>query len=164
MLADKSIAEGDRAAFNELEGLSKNEQEFALKIAAHAELRRVISFWSLMSTTEHASISVTLKDGTLKEDKEIPTPNLIAALFHNRDWRARAVAARLLNNRPENGVPNHLLSCARNDTHLEVVKHALQSFKSITGSDVKGVFNVDGLERWWKEHSAEVSERLTEMK
>jgi hypothetical protein len=45
-----------------------------------------------------------------------------------------------------------------------VLKHAIQSFKTITGSRVGDVFNIDGFEQWWKEHSAEVNERLREMK
>jgi HEAT repeats len=80
------------------------------------------------------------------------------------DWEVRAISARLLGQRQEKGVPEALLHIARTDKHLEVRKYAIESFKSITGSNVMGVFNIDGFEKWWKEHYAEVNERLADMR
>ena len=56
------------------------------------------------------------------------------------------------------------MKVARTDKHLEVVKFATLSFNLVTGARVPGIFNIDGLEKWWKEHSAEVNERLADMK
>jgi hypothetical protein len=68
-------------AFNELEGILKNEEESTLKIAADAEIRRVISFWTFMNTTDYTSINITLGDGILKKDQEIHNLKLIELSF-----------------------------------------------------------------------------------
>lgn len=83
----------------------------------------------------------------------------------------------LLGFRREKGVPDILLKTARTDTHLIVVYHASASFKyvtrpkprlagepPITPSEAIDMLNTDTLEQWWKEHSTEVNERLSDMK
>jgi hypothetical protein len=105
-------------AFNELEGILNDEQESTLKIADDAEIRRVIYLWTLMNATDYVSINMTLGDGTLKKDQEIHNLKLIEIILYNRDWRVRAVAARLLDNREEKDVHDHLLSVSRKYTHF----------------------------------------------
>jgi hypothetical protein len=68
---------------------------------------------------------------------------------------------------------------ARTDKHFMVAYHALTSFGYITkrlrrpilaGQEPINVeqliemFDIDKLEQWWKEHFAEVNERLEDMK
>jgi HEAT repeat protein len=150
-----------------------------------------------------------MEDGTVKKDGDIPTTKLIENLS-DPDWKVRAAAAELLGERKEKGVPEILLKVARTDVHLEAVRAASASFKSIvqgpepsnididdfnqwlkekTGTpldeldniyiffakeawkrrinaQIKAIGNldIDILEQWWKEHSAEVNERLADMK
>jgi hypothetical protein len=83
----------------------------------------------------------------------------------------------LLGFRREKDVPDILLQTARTDTHLIVVYYASASFKYvtrtglrlvgeayITPSEARDMLDTDKLEQWWKENSAEINERLTEMK
>ena len=128
--------------------------------AANAELARIVSYWVYMSRTETMSISAQFPDGTSKKDDEIPTKRLIADIQEHPEWSVRAVMARLLKQRKEKGVPEILLKTALTDNNLEVVKYAVISFRTITEANVWGFFDFDGLEQWWKEHSAEVNERL----
>jgi HEAT repeat protein len=118
---------------------------------------------------------VTLEDGTVKTDEEIPTRRLMSRLS-DPDWKVRNRAAMVLGRRTEKGVPDSLLQVARTDKHLRVVWNALVSFANITGRMNRPIaarqepinlelfiemLNIEKLEQWWKEHSAEVNERLT---
>jgi hypothetical protein len=161
VLGDKAISDGDSEALDELQNLSKDSVNLTTKAAAIAEYRRVVSFWTLMVTTDSASFTVRSKDGIIKTDQESSTNDLISYMISSPDWQVRAISARLLGQRTEKGVPEALLRVSRMDKHLEVRKYATASFTSITGSNVRGVFNVDGYEQWWKEHSEEFNEGLT---
>ena len=134
-----------------------------LKAAVGAEIRRVVSFWTFMSSTSQTSIAVTLPSGTTKKDQDMSTKELIEATS-NQDWQIRAASARLLGQRREKDVPAVLLTVAHTDKHLEVVKFAVESFRAITELPPMGIFNIDGIESWWREHSPAVNEKLTEMK
>jgi hypothetical protein len=164
VLGDRAISDGDSEALDELQSLSKDSVDLTTKTAAIAEYRRVLSFWTLMVTTDSASFTVRSKDGIIKTDQQSSTSDLVSYMISSPDWQVRAVSARLLGHRTEKGVPEALLRVSRIDKHLEVRKYATASFTSITDSNVRGVFNVDGYEQWWKEHSAEVNERLADMK
>ena len=164
VLGDRAISDGDSEALDELQILSKDSADLTTKAAAIAEYRRVVSFWTLMSRTDSGSFTVTSKDGTTKKDQENSTSDLVLYAISDPHLEIRAISARLLGQRRETGAPEALLHLARTDKHLEVRKYATESFKSVTGSGVRGVFNVDGFEKWWKEYSAEVNEGLTEMK
>jgi len=163
-LGDKAISDGNREAYDELSQLSDNKIDNATKIAANAEIRRVISFWTLMATTAEGSISFRSKDGLAQKDDHISTIILITNGLYDSNFEVRAISARLLGQRQEKDVPEALLTVASIDKHLEVVKFATLSFNQVTGSKISGIFNIDGLEKWWKEHSAEVIERLGNMK
>jgi len=163
-LGDKAISEGEREALNELARVAEMENAEFLKAASIAEIRRVLSFWTLMATTSKTSISFQLEDGSVQEDDHISTNILVTKCLYDLDFQVRAVSARSLGQRKEKGVPDALLKVASIDKHLEVVKHAIQSFNSITGSQVSGILDIEGYEKWWKEHSAEVNERLADMK
>jgi len=139
------------------------------------EIRRVVSNLSNPSFIE-PSLTGTLDDGTVKKDWEIPTTRLITSLS-DPDWKVRARAAMLLGFRREKGVTDILLQTARTDTHLIVAYYASASFKYVTRprprlvgeepftpSEAIDMLNTDKLEQWWKEHSAEVYERLADMK
>ena len=80
----------------------------------------------------------------------------------------------LLRERGKKGISDALLSAARSDKNFLVVRCALLSFNSITRPDVNSfmsenvhttdIFDVDEAEQWWQAHSAEVNERLADMK
>jgi hypothetical protein len=121
---------------------------------------------------------VKLDDGAIKRDWEIPTDRLKISL-HDADWKVRARAAMLIGRRTEKGVPDNLLHVARTDKDLRVVSNALISFGYVTGrinrpraageeiinlTQFVEMFDIHKLEQWWKEHSTEVNERLTDMK
>jgi hypothetical protein len=160
ILGDRAITEGNRQALDELERLEEINQDYTVKIAAESEIRRVQSFWTLMNTTQYTSITMIYQDGTEQKDGEIPTNHLISYILSNQKWQVRAVPARLLGQRNEKGVLDILLKVAREDPHLEVVKHAKESFEKITGLQIPGVFNVYGMEKGWEEHSKEINKKL----
>jgi hypothetical protein len=160
ILGDRAISQADRQALNELISAAKKSETNDTKTAANAEIARIVSYWVYMSRTETMSISAQFPDRTSKKDDEIPTNRLIADIQEHPEWSVRAVVARLLKQRKEKGVPEILLKTALTDNNLEVVKHAVISFRAVTEAKVWGFFDFDGLEQWWKEHSAEVNERL----
>jgi HEAT repeat protein len=95
------------------------------------------------------------------------------------DFKVRARAAMLLGNRREKRVPDGLLQVARTDRHLLATYYAIVPFGYITrrmnrpiaaGQEPIGIsqliemFDIDKLDQWWTEHSAEINERLADMK
>jgi hypothetical protein len=95
------------------------------------------------------------------------------------DFKVMARAAMLLGNRREKGAPDGLLQVARTDRHLLATYYAIVSFGYITrrmnrpiaaGQEPIGIsqliemFDIDKLDQWWTEHSAEINERLADMK
>lgn len=161
LLGDKAIADASRQAFDEIEDFIKNGTDPDLVKAAKSESAKVISFWALMTRISGVSITHTLPDGTKKKDGDISTPQLIEVLS-NKDWQARATAARLLGERKHKRIPEALLQSARKDESLEVRKYAIAAFRSVTGCECPSVLSVEPLENWWKEHSKEVNDKLTE--
>ena len=180
-LAYKASSQNDREAFEKITRVAQTETEMnSLKRRAIEEIRGVVTSLSALHFST-ASPTVTLEDGTVEKfDKDTPTTRLIISLS-DADWKVRAGMAMLLGYRTEKGVPDNLLQVARIDKHLRVAYCALVSFGYITGrldktrtrlagqapitlAQAMDMFNIDKLEEWWKEHSAEVNERLTDMK
>jgi hypothetical protein len=162
LLGDKAITDGSKQAFNEINDFIKNGTDLNLVTAAKAESARVVSFWALMTRIKGVSISTTRPDGIEKKDESISTPQLIIAMLHHDDWQVRAAAANLLRQRNHKGVPEALLESARKDENLEVVKHAIAAFRSVTGCECHSPLDVEPLESWWRSHSKEVNDKLTE--
>jgi hypothetical protein len=179
VLGDKAILEGDRKAFEEIIRIAEAEHEnTALKISAMAELHSIKFSYSEPPDWIGPSLSVTLEDGTTRKDADIPTDRLIMNLS-DPDWQVRAKIVELLANREEKGVPDILLQVARTEKNLSVVSHAFVSFGYVTrqvkrprlagGAPIilpEGIdmFDIDKLEQWWQDHSAEVNEQLVDMK
>jgi hypothetical protein len=163
-LGDRAISEADRQALDDLINTANKSEDHNMRLTANAELGRIVSYWVFMSRTQTLPLMATLSDGTVKKDNEIPTNQLLVEVQFNTQWDVRAVSARLLGQRKENGVPEVLLKVALTDANLEVVKYAILSFKSVTGATIWGFFDFDGLKQWWQENSPEVNEKLTEMK
>jgi hypothetical protein len=77
IFGDRAISDGDSEALDELQSLTQDSVNLTTKAAAIAEYRRVVSFWTLMSTTASGSFTVTLGDGTIKKDQENSAGDLI---------------------------------------------------------------------------------------
>ena len=180
-LGDKAIKHDDREAFEEIIRITRTAPEDSpLKKFAIDEVRRFINqVGGQWITGEFVSTSLLGKSGSLpKDDTQIPTDQLMVSLS-DPDFKVRARAAMLLGNRREKGVPHGLLQVARTDRHLLATYYAIVSFGFITrrmnrpisaGQEPIGIsqliemFDIDKLEQWWKDHSAEVNERLADMK
>ncbi len=179
VLGDKAISEGDGEAFAEIIRIEEAERENSpLKKVEIEQITRIKDSFSEPSSFIGPSLTVTLEDGTIRKGADIPTDRLMMNLSDS-DWKVRAEAAILLGLRTEKGVPNILLQVARTDKNLWVVYHAFVSFGYVTrqvkrprlagGTPItlpQGIhmFDIDKLEQWWQEHSAEVNERLADMK
>lgn len=178
---DKAILEGDRGALNEINRIAQAETEMnPLKKAAIEEIRRVKNWYTpgfgLPERIQFLPpLTVILEDGTVKVDVDIPTSRLVMGLSDS-DWKVRAKAASLLGQRKQKGVPDILLRVCSTDTRLEVVTHAVLSFRSLVELDKhrglfgprrglfgprNDIFNIEELEQWWQAHSTEVNERLS---
>jgi hypothetical protein len=176
ILGDKAISEYDREAYEEIIRVAKTAPENSpLKRAAIEEMRRVKAMYTGSNYSRLfrlPSLTVTLEDGAARKDQDVPTTRLLISLS-DPDWKVRTASVRLLGARREKGVPDALLLVARTDKNLSVVRFALSAFNSITRPGVKAfiqedqysdIFDVNKADQWWKEHSAEVHERLADMK
>jgi hypothetical protein len=173
ILGDKAVSEYDREAYEEIIRVAQTAPEnSSLKRAAIEEMLRVKAMYTGSNygrLFQLPSLTVTLEDGAARKDQDVPTTRLLISLS-DPDWKVRTASARLLGGRREKGVPDALLLVARTDKNLSVVRFALSSFNSITRPRVKAfipedqhsdIFEVNEADQWWKEHSAEVNERLT---
>jgi hypothetical protein len=179
VLSDQAISEGDREAFEEIIRIAEEETENSpLKKVAIEQMNRIKGSFSKPSSFIGPSLIVTLEDGTIRKGGDIPTDRLMINLSDS-DWKIRAEAAILLGLRTEKGVPDILLQVARTDKNLWVIYHAFVSFGYVTrqvkrprlagGTPItlpQGIhmFDIDKLEQWWQEHSADVNEQLADMK
>jgi hypothetical protein len=172
ILGDKAISEGNRISFEEILRIIQTETEMnSLKKAAIQEIERVLRGLQGLYWPE-GGVNIILDDGTVKRERETPTAILIARLSDS-GLNVRGSAAVILGERKEKSVPESLLRVARADKHLRVAYHALVAFGYMTGrlekpkgferlnlTPVIEMFDIDKLEHWWKEHSAEVNKRL----
>jgi hypothetical protein len=182
LLGDKALNHDDREAFEEIIHIAQTAPENSpLKNSAIGEVQKFINqVGGEWITGKFVSTSLLGKSdsGLPKDESQFPTDQLIVSLSDS-DSKVRARAAMLLGNRREKGVPDSLLQVARTDKHFRVAYYALTSFGYITKrldrpiaagqapigqSQFIEMFDIDKLEQWWKEHSAEVNERLADMK
>lgn len=148
-LGDDAIAGMSFRAYSELFKFLNNP---SLTDAAVSELLKVKLFY-LTST----------RTGSFKLAKSEPE-QLIKNLSDSKNWKVRAVSARLLGSVRKRGVPNALLTCMENDQNLEVRRDAVIAFGQVTGFHSPDVFGWANCDAWWKDHSKEVNSKLKEMK
>ena len=188
ILGDKAISQADRQSLEEIYHIVQTAPEHSsLKKVAIEQLERVECQYGFGGRTHLIMEIITTRpeDSTvwdeeftvMKISKNITTDKIIMRLS-DPEWRVRAKSAMLLGGRKEKGVPDILLKVIREDKHLDVVRWAIISFHNITkvriraidpfGADnpwdVRGMFDFHGLEQWWQAHSAEVNERLADIK
>lgn len=148
--------EGSRDALKQLEQMSGPAD---VGKAAVAGVLAVKLFYITGSRTkayrlsDYAETSPPLSD---RDNSSYSTTELLNFLRSASDFRARAVAALLLSEKPTKSVPNALLQAAHTDSHLEVVRNAKVSFERITGFKEADVFNTDEMDDWWASHSESV--------
>lgn len=97
-----------------------------------------------------------------RENTDYTSAELLHFLRNATDFRARAVAARLLADKPTKSVPNALLQATHTDKHLEVVRAAKVSFEQITGFKETDALRTDDMDDWWPSHSETVMKDLTD--
>ena len=159
-LGDKAISHADRTALNELLRLKKNPPDANLLDAISCQIGTVKAFWISVTRIKGKTLKDLLQDGTLKEEKEYTTPELIELLLKHKNCLVRVRAAQMMNRCHEKGVPEALIKCMEQDLDLEVLKYAKDAFEIITGYKGSDVFNIKPLKNWWKIHSAEINKKL----
>ena len=159
-LGDKAISHADRTALNELLRLEKNPPDANLLDAINCQIGTVKAFWISVTRIKGKTLKDLLQDGTLKEEKEYTTPELIELLLKHKNCLVRVRAAKIINRCYEKGVPEALIKCMEQDLDLEVLKYAKDAFEIITGYKGSDVFNIKPLKNWWKIHSAEINKKL----
>jgi hypothetical protein len=97
-----------------------------------------------------------------REDNSYTTEELLTFLRSASDFRARAVAARLLADKPTKSAPNALLQAAHTDPHLEVVRSAKVAFERITGFKEGDALDTDEMDDWWAGNSETVVKGLAD--
>jgi hypothetical protein len=160
-LGDKGIIEASRDSLEEIERISKQEESLDIMAAAKAEIYRIKSFWSHMSTVSGENLT---KEGKTIKVSELTTNDIIDTLLSNKNQKVRIIIIKEMHNRKEKGVPEALLECIKTDRNLEVVREAVQAFDIVTGFKNPDVFAYEPPQNWWKEHSAEVNARLKDRK
>jgi hypothetical protein len=158
-LADRSIQNADRKAYDELVKLAGSSDSPDIAVAANAERARVIAFWTSMSRADKRSVSAKYPDGSIKTNQELHTSLLAAGVKQSPDWAVRAVAAKLLGDRKEKGVPEALLYCIDNDGNMEAARNAARSFNEVTGDDISPLY-FETYDGWWASHTNELSAKL----
>ena len=139
-LADKSINNSNREAFDELMKIASDDNELPnRKSMAMAEVLRVKSHY--VSGTRLTGVEIELKqpDQVILRDSDIPTEDLINILQGHWDMLKRAKAAKLLSKRKEKEVPEALILAMKSDKCLDVLKESIESFVKVTECKQKDV-------------------------
>jgi hypothetical protein len=97
---------------------------------------------------------------TTIEESDFTTQDLIDVLIDDPDWRFRARSAQLLADKKELGVPEALLDAMKNDENMEVFKHTVRAFKTVTGCIAPDTFEYEYCSEWWETNSETVNEKL----
>lgn len=172
-LGDQAIYKASRSALEDLFKLITEPINPNLLNTVLAEIRRINIFWFNATTISAKTLKVKMQDGTLKNESNLTTDELIKLLLEE-DYSSSAKSAQLLGNRKEKHVPEALLQCIKKDQHLEVVRDAVDSFKLITGYYAADVFGAifrasdiqasgedrEPIDIWWEKHSLEINEKL----
>lgn len=164
-LADDAINEGNRQAYEELGQIANDlTQGKDIRSAAYAEWWQVKRFYIGITRVKGKNLSRWQPDGTKVDVKneDVGTQELIQALLTHKEWTVRVLAASILKNRKEKGVPEALLQAAHNDHNLDVVKEAIDSFESVAGYKGADVFGVEAAEVWWQTNKAGIETQLKE--
>lgn len=130
--------------------------------------RASVAMWSVkrfyIGTTKIRGVKLYR---TMPEEKDIKgsdfkTTWLLEALAQNPEWKVRARAAELLGSRKEFGVPEALLDAMEQDRNLWVAKHALTSFRYVTGFKSTDVFEFETgrPQKWYEKNKEEVLQKL----
>lgn len=160
-LLDKAINEGDRQAYESLKVLGNVPTQDSFSKAATAATLQVKSFYLRVTRIKTADLEYKKNsDGTKLKNNDIPTDSLEKVLLTDPDWRIRTKAAELLGNRKEKRVPPVLLQAIQNDSNLDVLKAALDSFEKVTDYPRADVLNSDPAVKWWEKSRVEIEPKL----
>ena len=135
-----------------------------MTLAASAQRFQVKLFYIAGTRVKGLHLQEKKTDGSTAEikDEDVPTQELIQLLVTNEKL-TRSVAAYILRNRKEKGVPEALLKTAKFDQNLDVMKEALQSFDLITGYNNVDIFGYEYALKWWMENKVTVDPKLKDM-
>jgi hypothetical protein len=161
-LAATAQVDGSRDALKQLEAMSADTE---IGKAAVGGVLAVKLFYLTASRTHSYHLSdyaETSPPLSQRENDSYTTAELLNFLRSANDFRARAVAARLLADKPTKSVPNALLQAVHADSHLEVVRSAKVSFERITGFKEADALDSDELDEWWPSHSDSILKGLAE--
>jgi len=159
-LGDAAISQMSRSAYEELLELLNDPRDASLQLAARSEIIRVNH--ALMNSARIAGVTLSGQGSgdTTIEESDFTTQDLIDFLIDDPDWRFRARSAQLLANKKELGVPEALLDAMGNDENMEVFKHAVRAFKTVTGCIAPDTFEYEYCSEWWAANSETVNEKL----
>ena len=159
-LGDAAISQMSRSAYEELLGLLNDPRDASLQLAAKSEIIRVNHALMNSARIEGVTLSGQGSGDTTIEESDFTTQDLIDVLIDDPDWRFRARSAQLLADKKELGVPEALLDAMRNDENMEVFKHAVRAFKTVTGCIAPDTFEYEYCSEWWETNSETVNEKL----
>jgi len=159
-LGDAAISQMSRSAYEELLELLNDPRDASLQLAARSEIIRVNH--ALMNSARIAGVTLSGQGSgdTTIEESDFTTQDLIDFLIDDPDWRFRARSAQLLADKKELGVPEALLDAMENDENMEVFKHAVRAFKTVTGWIAPDTFEYEYCSEWWAANSETVNEKL----
>jgi len=159
-LGDAAISQMSRSAYEELLELLNDPRDASLQLAARSEIIRVNH--ALMNSARIAGVTLSGQGSgdTTIEESDFTTQDLIDFLIDDPDWRFRARSAQLLADKKELGVPEALLDAMENDENMEVFKHAVRAFKTVTGCIAPDTFEYEYCSEWWAANSETVNEKL----
>ncbi len=156
--ADEAIATGMRAPYDRLWEALDDPALAHLVHAARTEILRVQNAY--LSGSRLASFDIPVgayfpEDSGLA-DTQLPDAKIIKLLGDPANpWEVRMKAANLLGARHSVEAGDALARAVRSDPNLDVVKEATFSFDQMTGFHCQ-LFDGETVERWWKEHRAQV--------
>lgn len=136
------------------------EQQNALRAMAKSTINSIIDYYINVTYIKNFDLTIVNEQGVEIKNEHIPTDKLIGFLMHN-DFKHRAKAAQLLNNRKEVQVIEALLERILNDTDIEVLKEANKSFCNLTGLHT-GDIPVWPLPEYYKKYWTDNKDRLSE--
>lgn len=156
-LADQALVEGSRSAYEELyKSLGKNEDE-TTRVAIISQILKIKAFYLTGNRFRNIEITVPGPDKKTLKNEQIPQNELIALLNHNEQWPARAKVVELLGNYKTLESAQTLIKVIREDSQMDVVRSAIQSFQRITGFQSGDTFPIDEAQSWWQKNQAALS-------
>jgi len=163
-LADEAIANGSRAAFENLFVKILTEKDSYKKSVILSCTMQVKSYY--LSAFRHRAMEIKTEN---KENDitEMATDALINELMNNEDIATRCAIAHYLRTRKEKPVPLALIRAIQEEKNLDVIKRCVSSYGSITGYTTTDIFGgILPLGRHvfihWNENQDEISKKLKE--